>query len=359
MAKTVGEKGRELLKSKSKFPLFSLLDYDRSMRENLQYYNIEVEDSKLKKAWAIKYWKDENKDVSKISKLNDAYFSTVGAVVHMAKFRELALEAKDLNFISDKYTYLSTLIVHEDDDAVVAKTKEERADAEFDVHVAEFEYGLDLFFKNETFDAKKYLIRNNTRPGITKRIADHFKVNFNEIKMALSGTDEQLTESYSHMTRRELTRYLAYIKTMIDSCEVATAIAKAARKPKVTKVKSPSELVKNVKYMENDPTTSLASLHPARVINSIEAWVYNVKNRRLFRYVALEGSKLSVKGTTLINIDQEKSGGKIVRKPGTQLIGIQNMSNAAINKIFDGVRGTQSRATGRLNEETLIVRCFN
>ena len=77
----------------------------------------------------------------------------------------------------------------------------------------------------------------------------------------------------------------------------------------------------------------------------------------------VEGGLLVVgrckEGATIINIDQEKSGGKIIRKPETMLKGLQDMTSRPINKLYNDIRGTESRATGRLNEDTLIVKCFS
>lgn len=366
MAKKSADKGRELLQSKTKFPDFNLLDYDNSLRANLSFYNVEVDDNKKKKEWTLAYWKDQKKDTKGLARMSDAYFVTVGALAHMVKFRNIALNENDISHLDKKYEELKGRVNVEtsEDDAVDtsadrARHREALADSVVKDHIGEFLHGVDLFLKGDSFDAKGYLVRNNVKAVHTRRIADALKPTLREIKLAIAGKDEQLVEAYSFFSMRKLNKFAEYVQGLIDSCEVAAAITKAARSPRATKVKSPSEVVKAVKWLESDSVSKLKSEHPSKIVNASEAWVYNAKNRRLFKYVSLGGLYLTVKGSTIINVDVEKSGGKIVRKPETLLKGIQDMTSRPINKLYSSIRGTESRATGRLSEDILIVKCFN
>ena len=360
MAKANSVKGREILNSKEKFPDFSLPDYDISLARNLNFYNIEIEDFKRKKEWAIKHWQDEKKDTTGFSKLSDGFFATVGAVAHMVKYRHIILNPRDSTYLDRKYLELKKLASLEiEEDVQKLISREERVDAEFKVHMAEFEFGIDTFFNDTKFDGKSYLLKHAVNAGITKRIADALKPKLKELVLAASETDEDLSEGYSNLSKRQLNKYITHIQSLIDSCDSAAAITKATRKPRKLKLKAPSEVVKNVKYLKEDVNSKLKSEHPSNIIKSNEVWVYNAKNRRLFRYVALGGMKLSVKGATIINIDPEKSSGKIIRKPEVLLTGIQNLTSRPLNKLYNDIRGSETHATGRLNEETLIVKCIH
>jgi len=362
MAKTSATKGREILSAKNKYPEFNQMDYDRSMRENLFFYNLEVDDLKKKKEWAIAYWKSQGKNVVGFAKFSDGYFATVGAVAHMAHVRNIDLSPLHYGYLDKKYQDFSSVIVEEvEEKSDLAAIEKAKADAElaiFKTHMAEFDYGLDMFFEGKVFDAKSYLIRNNVKVATTKQIATELKPVLQEVKDAISCKDEQLVEAYSHLTKRQLNKYADYIQGLIDSCEVATAIAKASRKPRVTKVKSPTEIAKNAKYMLEDKTSGIKSEHPSKIVKSTEVWIYNAKNRRLFKYVPLTGFTLSIKGTTIINVDAEKSGGKIIRKPEVTLKDIQTLTSRPLNALYKSIRGTESKALGRLNEDSLIVKCI-
>lgn len=346
---------------KAIYPAFNLMDYDHSLIMNLNFYNTEVDDNKKKKEWALQYWKEEGKDTKRISKLSDGYFVTAGAVAHMLKHREVELDQHEVNYLTKKYHELTThpKIVEDSSEQVqMTVSKDDQMGNELTLHLGEFEAGVDMFFGAKPFDAKNYLIRNNVKPAIAKKIAEYFKPLLRELRLASSGKDEQVTEGYAYLGPRKLAKFIDYVQSMISSCEVASAIIKAAKKPKAKREKIPSEVVKSVKYLGEDQTSKLKSEHPSKIVNAKEVWIYNAKNRRLFRYVALEGMQLSVSGTSIINVDQEKSGGKIIRKPETQLKEVVESTSRPLNKLFNAIKGTLSRATGRLNEDTLIVKCF-
>ncbi len=118
-------------------------------------------------------------------------------------------------------------------------------------------------------------------------------------------------------------------------------------------------LAKGVKYLKEYPSLKLKSVTPDKIVNSTEVWVFNVKVRRLFKYTALDGTKLSVRGTTIINVNPEKSGGKILRKPEAQLEGVWDMTSRPLNKLYTAIRARASKAVGRMNEDSVILKCFN
>jgi len=359
---TQAAKGRAILNAKSKYPAFNPLDYDISLARNLSYYNLEV-DNKLKREWSIAYWKKQNKSIVGFARVTDGYFSTVGAIVHMLTVREIELSTQHMTYIDRKYQEIlqiskSNIILDVDSPEEIERAKNEKMLAEFKTHLSEFDYGMDLFFEGKSFDAKAYLIRNNVKPIMMKAIAEYYKPELKFILSISDSKDEQIIESYSFLTRRQLTKYAAHVQTMISACEVATAIIKAAKKPRAKKAKNPSEIVKNVKFLIEDTSIKLQSENPSSIIDSTEVWLYNSKIRRIFKYVALPGLKLTVKGTTIINVDVDKSGGKIIRKPETQLSGVKLLNSRQLSKIYSDIKGTESRGAGRLNEDTLIVRCF-
>ena len=350
---TLKTKGHSIIKSKMIYPDFNLMDYDVSLRVNLSFYNLEVSNP-VKKAEALAYWKSLGKDIKNISKLSDSLFSTCGAVAHMTHSRDIDLEEKHLHYLDNKYNELKLIKVEEDDSTKPQISKEDKDEISTTLHIEEFEHGLDLILKGQKFDAKSYLIRHEVKPAITKNIANWFKKYLKEIKEIKN--DEQLQESYSFLTKPELSKLRNDLDNMINSCEVATAIIKASRKPREKKIKAPSEVVKKVKYLKE--FLNLKSLSPEKIINSNEVWLFNSKVRRLFKYSSLQGMTFSVKGTTLTNVDVEKSGGKTLRKPSEQLKDIESFTSRPMNKLYNDVRAIASKATGRINEDTIILKCF-
>ena len=222
-------------------------------------------------------------------------------------------------------------------------------------HIGEFEAGVDLIYAGKPFDSKSYLLTNNVKSTVAKQIGQHFKSVLRELKDIDS--DEVLQEAYDAYSKRELRIMREAIANMISTCDIVSAISKA-KKPSIRKDKPPSVLAKDVKYLREYLPLKLRSITPDKIVNSTEVWIFNIKVRRLFKYEALDGMKLSVKGTTILNFDPSKSGGKIIRKPEQSLKDIDNMTTRPLNKLFSGIRAVASKALGRINEDSIILKAF-
>jgi hypothetical protein len=345
--------------SKKSFPTFNVLDYDASLSRNLSFYNLEVE-NEYKKSVALDYWKILGKDVKPLSRLNDVWFSTCGAVAHMHKDRGIELEMRHLLYMENKYKEL--LNIHEEREEekeaarpVIKVTREDKDAMDLAKHIAEFEHGVDLIYAGKEFDAKSYLLTNDVKPSIAKQIGQHFKPVLKELKDIDS--DDQLQEAYDAYSKRDLRVMRESITTLISSCDVVSAINKA-RIQRTKKEKSPLVTAKDVNYLREYPELSIKSVMPDKIVNSSEVWIFNVKVRRLFKYEALGGNRLTIKGTTILNFDPSKSGGKIIRKPEVSFKDIADMTSRPLTKLYTGIRAVASKATGRINEDCIILKCF-
>ena len=362
MAKNALAKGRGLLAVSEKFPDFIPLDYAASLRDNLRHYNLNVDDGKLKRSWAIAYWREEGKDIRGFSSLSDGYFHTAGAIAHMVKFRGISLHANDIAYLEKKYEELKPrapsdteevvqTTVHGNATCVSRKSDRDSASG----HVSEFLNALDCYFSGTVFNASSYLANYPLKEAQIEQIVEAIKPLHREVQDAVRGTDPQLVEAYSHVSKSDLKKYLVHIEKVLKSCETAKVLC--ARKPRKAKVKTPAELAKKVKYLLTDNRISLDSENPARIVDTTEVWLFNSKTRRLQRYVAKPSMRLSLKGSTVINFDEEKSGSKIVRKPEV-LTGSKALNHSQLDKMYTSIKGTVMKVTGRINTDTLIVKCF-
>jgi hypothetical protein len=353
MARTTGAKGRAILNSKKVFPEFNQIDYDASIAKNLCFYNDNV-DGAVKKATALAYWKSKGLDTKSISRFGETWFNTAGAVAHMLFERKLALHDKDISFLDTKFAELNAM-KEADEPATPKVTKEDKDARELKLHIAEFEAAVDVIFAGGVADGKAYLLHNEVKPAMAKQIALHLRKYTRELKEI--DTDEQLKEGYSFLGKRKLKEVQEKLEALISACGMAAAITRAA-KPRAKKQKSPVLIAKNVKYLSEYAELKLKSVTPDKMVNASEVWLFNVKVRRLFKYVSLGGTGLTIKGTTILNFDPEKSGGKIIRKPETQLKGVEGFTSRPLNKLYNDIRAVPSKATGRVNEDCIIVKCF-
>ena len=96
-------------------------------------------------------------------------------------------------------------------------------------------------------------------------------------------------------------------------------------------------------------------------------WVFNVKTRKLGKYVAQnidpkgmarEGTGLSVKGTTIQGYNENESIQKTVRKPEETLKEFKSAGKVKLRKFLDDIKTTDIKLNGRLNTDTIILKCL-
>ena len=106
-------------------------------------------------------------------------------------------------------------------------------------------------------------------------------------------------------------------------------------------------------------------MNPVEVVGASELWVFNIKTRKLGKYIAAkidptgmgrEGSGLSVKGTTIIGFDEEQSVQKTLRKPDDQLKEFKGAGKVALRKFLDEINTTDTKLNGRCNLDTVLLK---
>ena len=140
---------------------------------------------------------------------------------------------------------------------------------------------------------------------------------------------------------------------------------KQLRKPRKPKVYSADKLVAKLKFKKVDEKYKLASIDPAQIIGASELWVFNVKTRKLGKYVASnidpkgmqrDGTGLSVKGTTILGFDEKQSIQKTLRKPEEQLKEFKDSGKVKLRKFLEDIKTTDTKLNGRSNTDTVLLK---
>jgi hypothetical protein len=93
------------------------------------------------------------------------------------------------------------------------------------------------------------------------------------------------------------------------------------------------------------------------IVGAEVLWVYNVKNRKIGKYVAdSHGGALGVKGTTIIGYDEAKSVQKTLRKPEEQLKQFLASSKVDLRKFIENIKTTDIKLNGRINPDTILLK---
>jgi hypothetical protein len=214
----------------------------------------------------------------------------------------------------------------------------------------------------ENFDPKAFKVLNllkgkGAKAAHARIIRDFYARDLAELEELASGkADEQLREGYSHRSKKQVKAFIAFLTEIQNACEMLAQEAKVNRAPRAKKAVPAEKIVGKLKYMKTNEPLKLVSINPADILGAKELWVYNTKNRKIGRYVAKEYGDLSVKGTSIINFDENLSIQKTVRKPEDKLKEFKAAGKVALRKFLDDINATDTKLNGRLNEETVLLK---
>jgi hypothetical protein len=214
----------------------------------------------------------------------------------------------------------------------------------------------------ENFDPKAFKMLNllkgkEVKAAHARIIKGVYSKDLAELEELASGNaDEQLKEGYSHRSRKQIKNLIAFYQEIMSACDMLAQEAKVNRAPRAKKSVPAEKIVAKLKYMKTNEPLKLVSVSPTDIIGSTELWVYNTKSRKLGKYVSAEYQTLSVKGTSIINFNENLSICKTLRKPEEKLKEFKAAGKVQLRKFLDDINATDTKMNGRLNEETILLK---
>ena len=204
--------------------------------------------------------------------------------------------------------------------------------------------------------------KKNVMPQHISLLTDVWKKKLNEIEEVLKGTDSQLVQGYSHLTKTQLKNVVKFIELVISDLNSYISVKKAAKAPRARKAVPVEKIVAKLKYLKTFKDTAskldLVSISPIKLHGSSEAWVYDTAKRKLHHYIADDYSKtFTVKGSTLLGFDTAQSEVKTLRKPSEQLKEVMG-SKPAARKYFKDIKAVSTTPNGRFNDAMIILKAF-
>ena len=169
---------------------------------------------------------------------------------------------------------------------------------------------------------------------------------------------EQLVEAYPYK-KAEIKRILEFYNMLIEDAIHHSNIQKANRKVRARKAPSKEKQVAKLKYKVNDDKYKLVSIDPQNIIGAQELWVFNVKTRKIGKYIATNGfsvGQLGIKGTTITGFDDVKSIQKTLRKPEESLKEFASAGKVVLRKFLDNLTTTGIKLNGRINNDVILLK---
>jgi hypothetical protein len=189
-----------------------------------------------------------------------------------------------------------------------------------------------------------------------KMILEEFKKKRNEFDEVMNTDDKDLKEGYSNFTKTQLKKLIAYCDQIILDCGKVTGEAAKTRKPRKRKVKTAEQLVGKMKYCAEFEELKIKSVEPKLIVGVMQLWVYNTKTRKLGCYHAEDAGGLTVKGSTIQNFNETKSIQKKLRKPEVTIPEVMSGGKVFLRNVIDGIKAVPSALTGRINEDTILLK---
>lgn len=183
-----------------------------------------------------------------------------------------------------------------------------------------------------------------------------------ELTAVQDGTDKQLVEGYSHLSKAQIKNILKFVDQVVGNINSYVSLKQTTKAKRTRKPVSVEKQVSKLKYMrkfkDDKAKLDLVSIDPTKLHNASEAWVYDTAKRRLYHYVADElGKCLIVKGSTLLGFDAKESETKVLRKPAEQLKQIVG-SKPAARKFFKDIKAVATAPNGRFNANMIILKAW-
>ena len=224
--------------------------------------------------------------------------------------------------------------------------------------IGEIEGHYDDFIVKGKVNFKPYdfLVANNVVQSQLGKYEQLFAKRKEELELAQSKKDDQLKEAYSHYKAADFKRILKWIDELLEAVDQYRNVKKATKKARIKKAPSKEKLVGKLKYMAEEKTLKLVSINPGDIIGSSELWVYNVKTRKLGKYVSAPYKQLGVKGTSIEGFDTDKSVCKTLRKPADQLKEFGKAGKIQLRKFLDDIKATETKLNGRISTDVLLLK---
>ena len=204
------------------------------------------------------------------------------------------------------------------------------------------------------------LIRGmNISPQMIPNITKVWDLRLQEFNEVLEGEDEQLVEGYSHLSKAQLKQCVKFCETVLADCSSYISIKKVERKPRAKKAISPERQSSKFKYLKEFTELVLKSETPAKLVNASEAWLYDSVKRKLIHVMAdAHLGTFTVKGSAIIAFDALTTVQKTLRKPAEQIKAVMSGGKPAMRKSFGDIKSTETKFTGRGNENMIILKAW-
>jgi len=342
-------------------------EFDHHLRKSFYYYNYHYNQKDTKKY--IVEWMQNNgypkQQVSDFIRSPDRLLSMTACSLVMAHRAGMPMRERQMQFMREQIAEVLAQSEPETVEAVTADrpkayvpTIQDRLNERTSELIGELEGVFDDVSQGIANSTKLYdfLVANNVVQGQLSKYEALYSKRREELQAAQGREDAQLREGYSNFKAADFKRMISWIDNLLAAVEQYRGVKKATKKARVKKAPSKEKLVAKLKYAKTDAALKIVSINPADIIGAAELWIYNIKTRKLGKYVAAGYQTLGIKGTSITGFDTDKSVAKTLRKPEEKLKEFAKSGKVQLRKFLDDVRATETKLNGRIGTDTVLLK---
>jgi histidinol phosphatase-like PHP family hydrolase len=343
-------------------------EFENHLRRSMNYYNYYFTPKDLKKyviAWAKTTEEFDADETKLLDRMADRAVPMTVCSLIMSHRKGMPFREKHLAHVISSIRAAIKIADEspEEETKVIAKvyapTIQDRLNEKTAETIGELEWHYDEMLMNpkSMFKPYDFLVASNVPQSQLGKYEAVYQKRLAEWTSALKKEDEQLVESYSHLKPAEFKRMIGFMNQILADITQYRGVKKATKAVRIKKAPTKDKLVTKLKFAKEDKTLRIVSIPAIDIVGAQELFVYNIKTRKLGRYVADDmHGPLSVKGTSVIGYNETKSTSKTLRKPADQLKEFAKASKVQTRKFVDEIKATAILLNGRINIDTILLK---
>lgn len=223
--------------------------------------------------------------------------------------------------------------------------------------IATIENELDKFWNSDYkfFNPEVYnlLKRVDAKSSDANNVITFYEPLYEEVKEAGEGYEKLRRRKKKHEA------YLQFVTVILEDAKLYVHNRRTTNsKPaKVCKPKVVSQ-VKKIKFAKEASDLKLVSADPSTIVGATVVYTFNPKYKLLTQLLVETGKTFTIKSTTIQNVDESTSGGKSVKNPDEFIASFVMGNKASMAREYSELKSAARRATGRINENIVIVKAY-
>ena len=348
----------------------------KAWRDGLNYYNYHYTTGEMIKyasQYGTQHLKWSKQDVQAFNEVEDWRTGITAAacckmLLNGAPLRQETKEFLDKRFVEVLALGIERLAAKKatEGKTVVKFTIQDRMREKLSDTIGEIEEWYDNYRAGkEVPDMVVWMREHNVPQQFVNQIAEEFTPRIEELEQSIAmrkkknrtEMEDQLVEGYQHITKEKHKLIADFYNKLTTALETYGAVKKAVRKARVKKPQSKEKLVKKVKYCVQNTELNLVSVNPVDILGSTTLWVYNIKTRKLGKYVAAaDAGQLGIKGSAIVGYDTKQSVAKTLRKPTDQLKNFAASGKIALRTFLEDIKAVPVNLNGRLSADWVLLK---